>query len=163
MDLAKFNVAPFYTLDKEWALLTAGSKEKFNSMTISWGGMGTMWGKPVVTVYVKPIRYTYEFMEQNEYFTVSFYEEAYRKDLGLLGSKSGRNMDKVAQTSLTPDFLEEGISYKEAKLTLVCRKVYYQDLEMSHIQNIPQNELDHYYKTEPIHRMYLGEVVDIID
>ena len=102
-------------------------------------------------------------MEQNEYFTVSFYEEAYRKDLGLMGSKSGRNMDKVAQTSLTPDFLEEGISYKEAKLTLVCRKVYYQDLEMSHIQNIPQNELDHYYKTEPIHRMYLGEVVDIID
>lgn len=163
MDLEKFQTAPFHLLDKEWALLTAGEKEKFNSMTISWGGMGTMWGKPVVTVYVKPIRYTYEFMEKSEYFTISFYDEAYHKDLGIMGSKSGRNMDKVAETKLTPDFLEKGISYQEAKLTLICKKIYFQDLEMKHIQNIPEQDLERYYKTEPIHRMYMGEVVDIID
>jgi len=163
MNLENFNLAPFHLLDKEWALLTAGDRENFNSMTISWGGMGTLWGKPVVTVYVKPIRYTYEFMENSEYFTISFYDETYKKDLGIMGSKSGRNVDKVAQTDLTPEFLDKGISYQEAKLTIVCKKIYFQDLDRSHIQNISQNELDRYYKTEPIHRMYIGEVVDIMD
>ena len=89
MNLKDFNVAPLYVLDKEWALLTVGNSDKFNTMTISWGGLGTLWNKPVVTVYVKPIRYTYEFMEENDYFTISFYDHKYRKDLALLGSKSG--------------------------------------------------------------------------
>ena len=98
MDLKNFQLAPLYAIDQEWALLTAGVREKFNTMTISWGGLGTIWNKPVVTVYVKPIRYTYEFMESNEYFTISFYDEKYKKDLGILGSKSGRNLDKIALT-----------------------------------------------------------------
>ena len=87
----------FGTYDKEWALLTAGSMDNFNTMTISWGGMGTLWGKPVVTVYVKPIRYTYEFLEKNDYFTLSFFPEEYRADLLTLGTKSGRDGDKTAR------------------------------------------------------------------
>lgn len=160
MDLKNFNLAPLYAIDQEWAVLTAGGKEKFNSMTISWGGLGTIWNKPVVTVYVKPIRYTYEFMETNEYFTISFYNEEYREDLGILGSKSGRDLDKVALTKITPEFLQNTTSFKEAKLTIICKKIYFQDLD---ITNIPQNEVDKFYKTEPVHRMYIGEVVDIID
>ena len=69
--------------DKEWALLTAGDSSKFNTMTISWGGFGTLWHKPVITVYVRKNRYTHEFMENNEYFTVSFYDSEYKKDLGI--------------------------------------------------------------------------------
>ena len=165
MDLKNFNLAPLYAIDQEWAVLTAGEKEKFNAMTISWGGLGTIWNKPVVTVYVKPIRYTYEFMESNEYFTISFYNEEYRKDLGILGSKSGRDLDKVALTNLTPEFLENAISFKEAKLTIVCKKIYFQDLDIKNIDinSIPQSEIDRFYKTEPAHRMYIGEVIDIID
>lgn len=134
-------------------------------MTISWGGLGTIWNKPVVTVYVKPIRYTYKFMENNEYFTISFYNEEYRDDLGILGSKSGRNIDKIALTKLTPEFFNKAISFKQAKLTIVCKKIYFQDLDINNINtnSIPQNEVDRFYKTEPMHRMYIGEVVDIID
>lgn len=160
MDLKKFNLAPFYSIDQEWAVLTAGEKEKFNSMTISWGGFGTLWNKPIVTVYVKPIRYTYKLMEISEYFTISFYDETYRDDLAILGSKSGRDFDKVSLTNLTPEFLENSISFKESKLTIVCKKIYFQDFD---ITTIPQNEVEKFYKTEPVHRMYIGEVIDIID
>ena len=160
MDLKRFCLAPLYVIDQEWAVLTAGEKEKFNAMTISWGGLGTLWNKPVVTVYVKPIRYTYGFMENNEYFTISFYDEEYKEDLTILGKKSGRDIDKIALTKLTPKFLNNAISFKEAKLTIVCKKIYFQDLDVT---RVPQYEADRYYKTEPIHRMYIGEVVDIID
>lgn len=160
MNLEKFNLAPLYTLDKEWALLTVGNKEKFNAMTISWGGLGTLWHKPVVTVYLRPNRYTYEFMENNEYFTISFYDEDYKQDLITLGTKSGRDIDKISLTKLTPEFLKEGTTFKQAKLTIICKKMYYQDLD---INNIPTDEIDKFYKNEPVHRMFIGEVVDIID
>lgn len=160
MNLKDFALAPFYKIDQEWALLTAGKEDRFNTMTISWGGLGTLWNKPVVTVYVKPIRYTYEFMEENEYFTISFYGEEYRKDLGILGSKSGRELDKISLTRLTPDFLEHAISFKEAQLTIVCKKIYFQDLDIS---RVPSHAKERFYRDEPIHRMYIGEVVDIID
>ena len=85
----------FRKFDKQWALVTAGTPEHYNTMTISWGGLGTLWRRPVATVYVKKNRYTFEFMEQNDYFTVSFYPEAQRRALSLLGSTSG----SIARTS----------------------------------------------------------------
>lgn len=167
MDLKNFNLAPLYVLDQEWALLTAGNKDEFNSMTISWGGLGTIWNKPVVTVYVRPSRYTYQFMENSEYFTISFYDKEFKEDLAILGSKSGRDVDKVSLTKITPDFLENSVSYKEAKLTIICKKIYYQDLDINGIisddNSFFQKEIDRFYKIEPMHRMYIGEVLEIID
>ena len=160
MDLKKFNLAPLYKIDKEWALLTCGKKEKFNMMTISWGGLGTLWHKPIATIYVRPNRYTNEFIENNDYFTLSFYDEEYKKDLGFLGSKSGRDIDKISYTNLTPEFIDNGITFKEANLTIVCKKIYFQDLDK---KNIPKTEIDRFYNNEPVHRMYTGEVIDIID
>ena len=154
------NIRIFEQFDKGWALLTAGSQDHFNTMTISWGGLGTLWSRPVATVYVKPCRYTYEFMERSEYFTVCFFPEAYKKDLALLGSKSGRDGDKLAQTALHAKPLENGIGFDEASLTIVCRKAYFQDLALD---RIPADAIEHYYKTEPAHRMYIGEVVDVIE
>ena len=156
MEELKLNV--FDQFDKKWALLTAGTPDSFNTMTISWGGFGTLWSKPVTTVYVKPVRYTYEFMEKNEYFTVSFFPEEYKKDLALLGSKSGRDGDKLALTSLTPVELEHGIGFREAELTVICRKIYRQDLDGG---QIPAEAAERYYQTEPVHRMYIGEVLAI--
>ena len=80
-----FTTKIFEQFDKKWALLKAGTKDKFNTMTISWGGLGTLWGKPVATVYVRQSRYTHDFMDDNDYFTISFYPEAYKKTLGNLG------------------------------------------------------------------------------
>ena len=83
----EFNTDIFSQFDKKWALLTAGDKDNFNTMTVSWGGLGTLWGKSVATVYVRTSRYTHEYMDNNEYFTISFYPEEYKKTLGVLGSK----------------------------------------------------------------------------
>ena len=160
MDLKNFNFAPLHCFDKQWALLAAGDKKIFNTMTISWGGFGTLWGKPIATVYVRPTRYTYEFMESNQYFSVSFYDEKYKNDLVLLGSKSGRDLDKVAMTTLTPNFLENTVSFEQANLTIVCKKIYFGDLDP---ENITQDVMDNFYGSDGIHRMYIGEVVDIID
>lgn len=104
-------------------------------------------------------------MESSEYFTVSFYNEEYKEDLILFGSKSGRNIDKVSLSKLTPEFFDKAVSFKEAKITIICKKIYFQDLNINNIDNksIPQREIDRFYKTEPMHRMYIGEVIDIID
>jgi len=161
MDKLKFNIAPLHSFEQEWALLTAGNKDRFNTMTISWGGLGTIWNRPVATVYVRPIRYTYEFIESNEFFTISFYGKNHRKDLEILGSKSGRDTDKVSLTKLTPEFLEDAISFKETDITIVCKKIYFQDL--SNTNDMPQSVVDRFYKTDKPHRMYIGEVIDIID
>ena len=125
MKLEELKFAPFNDLDKNYALLTAGSKDDFNTMTISWGGFGTIWNKPVVTVYVKPIRYTYKFMEDNDFFTVSFYDDKYKKDLLTLGTKSGRDVDKISLTGLNPFFLYDSVTFKEAKITLICKNFMY--------------------------------------
>ena len=154
-----FTVDIFSKLDKEWALLAVGSVEDHNAMTVSWGGMGTLWGKPVVTVYVRPNRHTYGYMEREEYFTLSFYPEQYRKALALMGSKSGRDCDKDALAGLTAIKAGESVGYGEAEVTLVCRKLYHGDLEAD---NIPQEIIDYCYGSDPIHRMYIGEVVEII-
>ena len=145
--------------NKDWALVTAGDKERFNTMTIGWGGLGTLWSKPVATVYVKPIRYTHEFLETNDYFTVAFFDESHKKALGLLGSVSGRDCDKVQQSGLTPRFLPHGVTFCEAYTTLVCKKIYRQDLDLA---SIPQDAVNRYYQGEAPHTMYIGEVVEIV-
>ena len=144
----------------DWALVTAGSLDDYNTMTISWGGLGTLWSKQVATVYVKPIRYTYQFLEKNDYFTITFFDKQYRKDLGILGSKSGRDGDKVALTKLHAKALENGVTFEEAKITLVCRKIYKQDLDVTQMS---EDVILQYYETEAAHRMYVGEVIEIIE
>lgn len=155
-----FKTDIFMKFDKEWALLTAGSLDDHNAMTISWGGMGTLWHKPVVTVYVKPVRHTYEYMEKNDYFTVSFYPERYRKALMLMGSKTGRDCDKDKEAGLTAETVGESVTYKEAEITLLCRKIYFNDLDTA---NMSADVVRANYTAEAPHRMYLGEVIGIIE
>ena len=150
----------FKAFDKEWALVTAGNTDNYNTMTISWGGLGTLWNKPVATVYVKPIRYTHSFLDSNQYFTVSFFDEKYKKDLAVLGTLSGRDGDKVAKTALTPVGIGDSVSFKEAKITLLCKNIYRQDLITD---TMPQEAIDKYYIDEAPHTMFIGEVIDIIE
>ena len=155
----EFNTEIFSQYNKKWALLTAGNKEKFNTMTISWGGLGTLWNKPVATVYVRESRYTHEFMDKNEYFTVSFYPEDYKKVLGVLGSKSGRDMDKMNESGLTVKSLDKSVTFEEAEVTLVCKKLMMQPLE---VKNMPEDIATQFYGTDAPHDMYIGEVVEIL-
>ena len=155
----KFDTEIFSQFNDKWALLSAGPKDKHNTMTISWGGMGTLWSKPVVTVYVKPCRYTYEFMNENEFFTVSFYPEKYREALTLMGSKSGRDIDKDAAAGLTVKDLGDAVTYEEAEVTLLCRKIYHQDMDP---ENMPAEVVQQNYTVDQPHRLFIGEVVDVI-
>jgi len=145
--------------DKKWALLTAGDSDKFNTMTISWGGLGTIWGKPVATVYVRTSRYTHDFMDANDFFTVSFYPEEFKQILGVLGSKSGRDMDKMKESGLTPVQTGESMSFKEAEITLICRKLFRQQLDVA---SIPEDVAKAMYEGQAPHDMYIGEIVEII-
>ena len=152
-------VEAFSQFDKKWALVCAGGMENHNAMTISWGGLGTLWSRPVATVYVRFSRYTYRFMEENEYFTVSFYPEACRKALTVMGRTSGRDTDKDAASGLTPVAVGQAVTYAQAELTLLCRKIYAQDMDEA---AIPQDVKEEFYDGQALHRMYIGEVVDVI-
>ncbi len=154
-----FKTDIFEQFDKKWALLTAGDKENYNMMTISWGGLGTLWGKAIATVYVRQSRYTHEFLEANDYFTISFYPEEYKKILAVLGAKSGRDMDKRKESGLHPMEVEHSMTFEEAEVTLLCKKLYKQTLEVEHM---PEDVRKQCYEGQSDHDMYLGEVLAIL-
>ena len=124
--IKEFNTDIFKLFDDHWALVTAGTPEDYNTMTISWGSLGTIWaprgnGRQIATIYIKPSRYTFNYLEKSDYYTISFFPEEKRKDLAYLGSHSGRDEDKLAATSLTPVEKSHGtMGFAEAELTLVC-------------------------------------------
>ena len=155
-----FTTEIFGQFGTTWALLTAGTEERFNPMTISWGGLGTLWGRDVATVYVRPSRYTHEFLDANEYFTISFFPEKYRQVLAELGSRSGRDMDKMKASGLTPKKVGETMTFEEADVTFVCRKIYKQGMVTA---NMPADVARQIYETEPPHDIYIGEVVEIYE
>lgn len=144
--------------NKKWALVASGQLNDFNVMTVSWGSLGTLWSRDIVTVYIKPCRYTHQFMEKNDYFTVSFYDEEYRRDLALLGRLSGRDGDKVAKTKLQPIACGDSVTFSQARVTILCRKIYQHDFQR---EGIPEEVIERYYQTEEPHTMYIGEVVGV--
>ncbi len=161
-DLSTLNADIFSLFDKDWALLTAGTLEDgYNAMTISWGQLGSLWGvagkaRKIVTVFVKPVRYTFEFMEKSEIFTVSWLPGEFKRDLGILGSKSGRDGDKLALTRLVPKAVAGGVGYEQASLTLACRKIYSDKLDR---ERIPADVVQAFYLDEEPHHLYIGEIV----
>ena len=149
---------PFKMYGKDWALVTAGSLEEHNSMTISWGSLGILWGKDIATVYVKPCRYTYEFMEKNDCFVLSFFDDSYKPALGIMGSKSGRDINKDKAAGLTPIAYKGVTLYKEAKLSIICKKIYGEDFKL---EGVPEDAKKKYYEMEKPHKMYIGEILEI--
>ena len=152
--------SPFKLIGDDWALVTAGDRKKFNTMTISWGGVGIMWGKPVVFTFIRPQRYTFAFMENGDRYTMSFFDEKYRDALKFCGSKSGRDYDKVKETGLTPAFTENGsVYFEEAKLVLECKKMYAQNLNAESITD--RESVDKWYNND-FHKMYISEITKVL-
>ena len=154
----KFN--PFTKIGKEWVLVTAGNEEGHNTMTASWGGVGVMWGKNVVSVYIRPQRYTKEFVDANDTFTLSFYDETYKKALSICGSKSGRDCDKETEAGLTPYYVDGTTAFEEADMILVCRKQYHQDMAPEHF-DVKEND-EKWYPDHDYHTMYMAEIVKVL-
>ena len=165
MGFEEKNWKVFELFSRQWALATAGTPEKFNTCTIGWGSLGSIWGRPggarpIVTVYIHPSRYTWEFMKDSERFTVCFFPEEYRKALGYLGSHSGRDEDKLAASGLTPKSVGGGVGYEEAELTFVCRKLYQGPFDPG---GLSEEIRGGFYKSWEPHWMFVGEILETDD
>lgn len=146
----------------KWFLLTSGSfdKDQYNTMTIAWGSFGIMWNKPVAMVVVRPGRFTFEFMEKYDTFTLTAFDKKFKNDLNLLGTKSGRDGDKIAETQLTivPSAIVEAPAFAEAELIVECKKMYWDDFKP---ENFVDFSIDKNYPLKDYHRMYFGEIIQI--
>ncbi len=142
----------------DWALVTAGNPDHYNTMTAAWGGLGYLWNEPLAIIFIRPQRYTYEFTERNDFFSLCFFSRQYRDVLKFCGTKSGRDVDKAAATGLTPLATENGTVYfAEASLVIECRKVYFDDIRPS---NFLDNSIGCIYPSRDYHRMYFGFIVN---
>lgn len=150
---------PFELIGDEWMLITAGPVEAFNTMTASWGALGVLWNKEVAFCVVRPVRYTYEFMERSNTFTLLFFDSDYRTALELCGSRSGRDIDKAKEAGLTPvaGELDGTTTFAEARMVLECRKIYYTDIDPARFLD---PGIDNNYPQKDYHRMYVGEIVN---
>jgi flavin reductase (DIM6/NTAB) family NADH-FMN oxidoreductase RutF len=150
----------FKQFGNDWPLLTAGTLKSFNSMTVGWGGFGVVWSKKIAITFVRPQRYTYQFLEKEPCFSLSFFNESYKKTLNYFGTKSGRDVNKAKETGLTPvEFDKKSVYYKEADMVVVLRKIYFQDLDPKNFIGINDKDI---YPDKDYHRIYIGEILNVI-
>ena len=160
VDPKSLDLNVFSAIGEKWMLITAGTADKCNTMTASWGGLGVIWGAPAATCYIRPERYTKEFVDREEYLTLSIFPEEYRKQLSLCGSKSGREVDKVKECGFTVKTAACGAPYfEEAELVLVCRKRFAQDMNPD---NIPEEIKEKWYPEKDYHTLYIGHIVEVL-
>lgn len=159
---------------KNYALLTSGSINNYNMMTATGFLFGKFFLKPIVQVYIRPTRYTYNYFESNSLFTVSFYDSKYKPSLIVCGEKSGKNCNKTVEANLHPFEYENVVLFKEAKITFICKKVFHTDVSEENFDS--KNLHDDYYCNQKIlqdncspleeervyHRIYLGEIINIV-
>lgn len=158
--IKELSLKPYSLWEDQWFLLCAGdySLKRFNSMTVSWGSIGVMWNKPFVKVVVRPTRHTYAFIDKYPDFTVCAFPEKYRKTLQILGVKSGKDMDKINSSGLTPcaSTAVNAPSFSEAELVLECRKIYWHDFNPEHFID---QKINNSYSENDYHRSYFGEIL----
>ncbi len=149
----------FKLIGQDWMLITSGTPDSFNMMTASWGGMGVLWRKNVCFVVVRPIRYTYEFMEKNDNFSLCFFSDEWKNALNICGKKSGRDIDKVKETGLKPFAgINNTIGFEQARLIIECKKLYFHDLEP---KQFIDPTIENNYPNKDYHRMYVGEILSV--
>lgn len=154
----KFN--PFTLIRDEWMLVTAGDEQKCNTMTASWGGLGELWSKIVSFIFIRPQRYTMEFLESKEYYSLCFFDETYRAALSYCGSHSGRDGDKIKAAKLTPVFDEAAPYFAEAKLVFICRKLYHQTFDPAGFADQALDSAN--YAKKDYHKMFVGGIEKIL-
>lgn len=156
-DMLKESV--FSLIGDRWMLVAATDKSgRTNAMTASWGGMGVLWGKKVAFVFIRPQRYTKRFVDEAEKFTLSFFDDSYKKMLGYMGKISGKDEDKIAKSGLTVTDRNGAPVFKEASLTLVCRKMYRDTLKEENL--IDKSIIEKWYPQKDYHDVYVAEIVE---
>ncbi|NBK97798.1 MAG: flavin reductase family protein [Erysipelotrichia bacterium] len=161
LNIEDLTLNPFIKIGKEWCLIGVKNKGVFNAMTASWGGLGVIWNKNVVTIYVRPQRYTRELLEESDTFTISFFDETYKKALNVYGTQSGRNVNKEQVTGLSKVDDGDYAYLKEANLVFECQKIYCGKLDPKGIL-LTEDDKTH-YPLKDYHYIYMGEIKQILE
>ncbi len=150
----------FELIGRDWMLVTAKKDNKVNTMTASWGGLGILWNKPVSYVFIRPQRFTKEFVDDSDTFSLSFLANKYKKELSYLGSVSGRDEDKISKSNLTLEYSDNTPYFGESNLIIVCKKLYSQDFKP---ECFIENEIDEKnYSNKDYHTMYISEIKKVL-
>ncbi len=184
---SELNKTAFEMIGKDWMLIASGNENSLNTMTASWGGMGVMWNKNVVFAFIRPSRYTFDFVNKHDYFSCSFFDESYRKMLSYMGTHSGRDTDKIKECALTPIF-SEIVNYKtednclnssevdtkdsalssapssvpffeQANTAIICKKLYAQPMNDKFFTDEKTKEK---FGGEDFHYLYIGEIIKVL-
>lgn len=150
----------FTAIGKEWMLISADKNDGSNNMmTASWGGIGVFWGKDICFCGIRPQRYTFEFAEEAEHIALCFFKEEHRRVLEICGAKSGRDIDKAAETGLTPIKLGNITGYEQAYMIIEAKKLYVDDLKKGCF--IDKTLTSKFYADNDYHRIYVCEIENI--
>ena len=160
ISFSQLHMNPYDKIGTEWMLCTAGGEGSYNTMTCSWGHLGSLWNLPTAICYVRPQRYTREFIDREEKYTLCFFPPEYKKALGYLGTKSGRDEDKVAAVGLTPVHGEDYTYFAEASLVLVCRTLYQAPLTEAGFRD--KAVMDKNYPNKDFHDLYVGHIEKVL-
>ena len=156
----ELNESTFKLIGSNWMLITAAKNETVNTMTASWGGLGVLWNKNVAYIFIRPQRYTKEFVDASDKFSLTFFDESFKKDLSYLGTVSGRDENKISKTKLSISYIENIPVFEEAKLTILCRKLYAQDLDPNCF--IDKSLADKCYPNKDYHTVYVAEIEKVL-
>ena len=155
-----FDQSPFKLIGKDWMLVTAEYSEKVNTMTASWGGFGVMWFKNVAYIVIRPQRYTKEFIDNSDNFSLTFFDESFKKYLNYLGTVSGRDEDKIKKLNLTVSYIDKTPDFEEANMVILCKKLYAQEFNPECFIDKKLNEKC--YPNKDHHTLYIAEVTKIL-
>jgi flavin reductase (DIM6/NTAB) family NADH-FMN oxidoreductase RutF len=159
-NIREFPGSPASRIGDGWMLISAGTSRDWNTMTASWGGLGVLWGRNVAFIFIRPSRHTFRFVNDNPLFTLSFFDRNYHEALAFCGAQSGRDVDKPAQTGLTPiEFPGGGVAFQEASEIIFCRKLYAHDLDPRAFLDPPA--IEKLYNGGDYHRLYIGEILSL--
>lgn len=151
---------PFQMIGKDWLLLTAKKDDKVNTMTASWGGVGIMWGKLVAYIFIRPTRYTKEFVDAGTHLSISVLNDSHRKILSYFGTVSGRDEDKIGKSGLGISE-EDGVPYfSDSEIALICRKLYAQPMDAEFLIDTSIDE--RWYPKKDWHTMYVVEIEKVM-
>lgn len=151
---------PFKTIGKDWMLITPAKGDSANPMTASWGGLGILWNKPVAYIFLRPQRLTRELVDGLEGFSLNVLGEEYRKQYGICGSKSGRDIDKMQECGFTKNMAGDIPYIEQAHTVLVCKKLYRQHLEPQFFVDDSMN--GEFYPDSDHHYLYVAEIADVL-
>lgn len=150
----------FDAIGRQWMLISAQQEGKVNTMTASWGGMGVLWNRSVATIYVRPQRYTKQFIDASEYFSLCFFDDTWKEQLAYLGRVSGKDEPKIEKAGLTIKNDRQAPYFEQASVVVICRKLYADTLKK---ESFFQHELyEQNYPNNDLHTMYIGKIVEMI-